>query len=136
MILEYQPHLTAEAIPAFTKDILKQLEGVCANPDTLFDIRLSLEEALINAVKHGNKLDQSKKVLVRIEAVPEKVVIEVKDEGSGFDYRSIASPTSDENVLKLSGRGVFLIRNFMDEVSFLDKGSRVKMIKYLKKEVK
>jgi serine/threonine-protein kinase RsbW len=132
MILEYSPNLSLDEIPLFTKDILEKLKACCVDQEFLFDVRLSLEEALINAVKHGNKMDRNKLVQVKIEAEADKVEIEIKDQGQGFDPEKVSVPTKGANLDKLSGRGVFLIKNFMDDVEFLDNGSRIRMVKYLK----
>ncbi|MBN3041140.1 MAG: ATP-binding protein [Candidatus Omnitrophica bacterium] len=131
MILEYSPKLLPEEVPEFTKDILSKLKPFCTDSDLLFDIKLALEEALINAVKYGNKSDKEKCVFVKIEATDQELVIEIKDQGQGFDFNNVASPTSQDNLEKLSGRGVFLIKNFMDKVEYFDKGSKIRMVKSL-----
>lgn len=84
----------------------------------LFGIDLAMREAMVNAVKHGNKLDETKTVLVSFEKTPEKFEIVVRDEGAGFDFENLPDPTDPANLLKESGRGAFLIRNFMDEVEW------------------
>jgi len=132
MKLEYKPTLSLEDIPVFTKEIVAQLEPHCRDQNWLFDIRLALEEALVNAVKYGNKADPGKPVLIKVEVTGEAVTIEIKDQGAGFDYEHLALPTDKENLEKLSGRGVFLIKNLMDQVDYLDNGSRVRMVKWLK----
>jgi serine/threonine-protein kinase RsbW len=129
MKLEYIKNLSFQEIPQLTQEILTKIEAICGDFETLFDVRLSLEEALINAVKYGNKNDREKKVKVDVIAAAGSITIEVKDEGCGFDFRNLADPTDNENIDKLSGRGVFLIRNIMDKVEFLDNGSRIKMVK-------
>ena len=81
-------------------------------------IGMAVREAVANAIKHGNKSDASKHVFVEFEtatAVPE-LSIRVRDQGEGFDPETVANPLEPENLLKSSGRGIFLIRNFMDEV--------------------
>ncbi len=98
----------------------------------IFDIRLCIEEALTNSVKHGNKMDATKNIFLKINSTDELLSIEIKDEGSGFDHKCIPLPTEKENIEKLSGRGIFLIRNIMDVIEFLDNGSTIKMVKYLK----
>ncbi len=132
MILEENLKLSLEEIPAFTKNIVRKLAFVEKDQGFLFDVRLSLHEALINAVKHGNKIDKDKQVSIKIVTALDKVYIEVKDEGKGFDYNNIALPTLDENLEKPFGRGIFLIKNFMDEVEFFDNGRVIKMVKYIK----
>ena len=81
-------------------------------------VSVAIRESVINAIKHGNKSDASKHVFVEFEtatAVPE-LSIRVRDQGEGFDPETVANPLEPENLLKSSGRGIFLIRNFMDEV--------------------
>jgi len=134
MILEHKRRLAIKDVPRFTRDILKKLEPFRVHKDIAFDIRLALEEALINAIKYGNKEeDKNKSVFVRVIAVRQKVEMEIKDEGKGYDYRHILLPVVDKNLERLSGRGVYLIKKIMDKVDFLDNGSRIRMVKYLKK---
>ncbi|UCC94540.1 MAG: ATP-binding protein [Candidatus Omnitrophota bacterium] len=128
----YTLNLPVEQIPSYVKHILEELGPLDLDGDTLFAIRLSVEEALTNAIKHGNKMDVTKKVFLHIDATFEKVEIEVVDEGEGFDYQRISPPTKKENLQKTSGRGIFLIKNYMDKVEFFDGGRRMKMIKYVK----
>lgn len=84
--------------------------------DHLFAIDLAMREAMANAVKHGNRLDETKLVRVTFEKTPEAFEITIRDEGSGFDFENLPDPTDPANLLKESGRGTFLMRNFMDEV--------------------
>jgi serine/threonine-protein kinase RsbW len=84
----------------------------------LFGIDLAMREAMVNAVKHGNKLDETKTVRISFEKTPEMFEIIVRDEGEGFDFENLPDPTDPANLLKESGRGAFLIRNFMDEVEW------------------
>ena len=132
MILEHKQNLTINGVPAFTRNLLKKLEPLKIHKDIVFDIRLALEEALINAIKYGNKENKNKSVFVKVTAEPESIEIEIKDEGKGYNYKHIPSPTLNRNLERLCGRGVFLIKKIMDKVDFLDKGSRIKMVKYLK----
>ncbi|MFH1867524.1 MAG: ATP-binding protein [Candidatus Omnitrophota bacterium] len=104
-----------------------------ADEADIFDIRLSLEEALINAAKYGNKLDEKRNVYIEIDIAGNKATISVEDEGDGFDHESLPDPTKEENLLKASGRGVFLIKHLMDKVEYNKKGNRVTITKYLKK---
>ena len=82
-------------------------------------VGVAVRESVINAIKHGNRNDSSKRVFVDFEAAPETVpelTIRVRDQGAGFDPGELADPLAPENLLKASGRGIFLIRNFMDQV--------------------
>jgi len=107
------------------------LEKKNVDKQVLFDMKLVTEEALVNAIKHGNGLDESKVVRVDIETDAEKIEISIEDQGEGFDYKKIPNPTKDENLEKTSGRGVFLIKQIMDEVRFNKPGNCITMIKYL-----
>jgi len=93
---------------------------------------MAVREAITNAIVHGNKEDDTKKVELTFNCAQRAVEIEVADQGEGFDAASVADPTAPENILKTSGRGNFLIRNFMDEVEWLKRaegGTTVRMIK-------
>lgn len=99
----------------------------------LFDIRLCLEESLINAMKYGNRLQKHLKVLVRVEADPgEEIRITVQDKGGGFDAKCLDDCTHSENLLRNRGRGVYLIRRLMDRVQYNSKGNTVLMVKRLR----
>jgi len=88
--------------------------------DAVHWVGVAVRECVINAIKHGNKHDASKRVFVEFETVFNNGVnelgIRIRDQGQGFDPDSLANPLDPENLLKASGRGIFLIRNFMDEV--------------------
>ena len=112
--------------------ILDQLKDLKLDEITLFKIVLSTEEALINAIKYGNKNNKKLPVKVNLSKKAKEVEITVKDQGSGFDYNNVPDPTTDENIIKTSGRGLFLIKKLMDRVTFYDNGSRIKMIKRIK----
>jgi serine/threonine-protein kinase RsbW len=122
-----------EMIPEFMASFFEKVKSFSFSDDDIFDIRISLEEALVNAVKHGNKFSDTLTVDVSIEIISDKVAITVKNQGKGFDYAKIPDPTSGNNLAKLSGRGVFLIKSLMDTVEFFDCGRGIKMVKFLKK---
>ena len=86
--------------------------------DSAHWIGMSVRESVTNAIQHGNKLDLSKKVDICFEVSPDQLGISVKDQGSGFCADEIPNPLDAENLLKPSGRGIFYIRTFMDEVEF------------------
>jgi serine/threonine-protein kinase RsbW len=90
---------------------------------------VALDEAFVNAVKHGNKNDLTKLVKITAELSPKEAAFTVEDEGQGFDVREIPNPCDPENLFRASGRGVLLIYNIMDEVEYNAQGNRVKMIK-------
>jgi len=86
--------------------------------DSAHWIGMSVRESVTNAIQHGNKLDINKKVDIRFQVQQDRISIYVKDQGSGFSVNDIPSPLDSENLLKPSGRGIFYIRTFMDEVEF------------------
>ncbi len=97
-----------------------------------FAIEMAVREAVTNAVIHGNKEDDAKEVEVIFNCLEHSVEIEVKDQGGGFDPNSVPDPTAAENILKTSGRGIFLMRTFMDEVQWSRRpegGTTVRMVK-------
>jgi serine/threonine-protein kinase RsbW len=95
----------------------------------IFAVRLSLEEALVNAIRHGNREDPNRQVQVRFLVTPERVLIEVQDEGDGFDPGAIPDPLANENLEKPRGRGLFLMRNYMTWVRYNARGNCVTMCK-------
>lgn len=132
METEYKLKPDLGDILRFIRNFLKRLEPLGIDEEKLFDIRLTLEEALINAVKHGSREDKTKFIFLKIKASAKILEIEIEDEGQGFDYENLPSPAQDANLEKLSGRGVFLIRNLMDKVEFFNRGRKMRMVKYLK----
>ena len=96
-------------------------------------IGMAVRESMVNAVCHGNKYDPGKKTGLRLELAERKIVITVTDQGDGFELSGLPNPLAEENLLKASGRGIFLIRAFMDELyvrRLSPTGSEVQMIKY------
>ena len=104
--------------------------------DTSSQIAMVAREACINAILHGNKRDPAKKVQVNFELNDEALRISIADEGPGLDPDSIPDPLAPENILRSSGRGIFLMRAIMDEVHFhqLDPGTEIEMIKHRAKK--
>jgi len=98
--------------------------------DTRYWVWLATQEALNNAVRHGNKMNAKKTVFFSIKMHPDSIMIKVKDQGEGFDPKSIPDPTNQDNLLKSSGRGLFYMHKFMDEVKInTDNGTEVTLIK-------
>lgn len=95
----------------------------------LFAIRLALDEALSNAIRHGNANDPAKRVTVEYEVDAERMKVVITDEGPGFDPHSLPDPTLDENLERPHGRGVMLIRAYMTDVSFNARGNQIIMTK-------
>ena len=99
------------------------------NSDSVFAIKLALEEAVVNAIKHGNKYDSNKKVYVEALVGPDQVEVTIEDEGPGFMRTDVPDPTSPENLEKCSGRGILLIEAYMTKVDWSLNGRRVHMVK-------
>lgn len=96
--------------------------------DTFANMMTCLNEIAINAIVHGNKLDDNKKVIVNAEVVDGKRVIwTVTDEGPGFDYDHLPDPTAEENLENLTGRGVFIVKQLADQCVFNTKGNEVEL---------
>ena len=95
--------------------------GICEDDEV--DLMISVMEAVNNAILHGNQEDETKQVHIRIEAEPGKVVCWVRDEGPGFNPAKVPDPLSPQNLLNASGRGILMMREFMDNVEFSTEGS-------------
>ncbi len=109
--------------------LMKRVEKVgVINPESS-NLFIALDEAFVNAVKHGNKFDSEKTVKVSAEVSTKEARFTVEDQGEGFDVRSIPDPRNPENLFKSSGRGVLFIYNIMDEVRYNERGNRLEMIK-------
>ena len=100
--------------------------------EAAFGIDMAVREAVTNAVIHGNRQDENKTVDVTLKSSPDAVEISVHDQGPGFNPDEVPDPTAAENILKSSGRGIFFMRTFMDEVDWLirpEGGTTVRMLK-------
>lgn len=117
-------------VPAVREEIVGCLVNLGYPQRDLFAVRLAAEEVLLNAIEHGNKSDKSKKVSVAYSLDHEKVEITVADEGAGFDPSSVPDCTSPDNLCKTRGRGIALMRGFMDVVEFRGKGNIVRLVKF------
>jgi serine/threonine-protein kinase RsbW len=131
-ILHKSCHLqsTEKQVQQTISDLLKTLPECGFEEDAVFAIHLSLEEAFLNAVKHGNHNDSEKTIGVECLVTPEKFDISISDEGFGFDPDGIPDPRCNGNLYKASGRGILLIQSYMDVVEYNARGNCVHMIKY------
>jgi serine/threonine-protein kinase RsbW len=104
--------------------------------DEVQRVEMAVREAAVNAVYHGNAYDPNKKMTFAMERTPESLIITVADEGKGLEESQIPDPLAPENLLKPSGRGIFLIRSFMDEVRIrkLQPGTEITLIKHVRGE--
>ena len=113
--------------------------AVGLDEDQLHWVSVAVRETVVNAIKHGNKNDPSKRVTIEFSPVPatagDELVIRIEDQGEGFVPEEVADPLAPENILKSSGRGIFLIRNFMDETVLkkVPGGMEIRMVKKLQK---
>jgi serine/threonine-protein kinase RsbW len=95
--------------------------------DTFANMMTCLNEIAINAIVHGNKLDEKKKVIVNAEVDAKRVIWTVTDEGTGFDYEHLPDPTATENLENLTGRGVFIVKQLADQCIFNSSGNEVEL---------
>lgn len=109
--------------------LMKRVEKVGVVNSENSNLFIALDEAFVNAVKHGNKFDANKLVRISAEVSPKEARFTIEDEGDGFDVAAIPDPRNPENLFKTSGRGVLIIHNVMDEVTYNERGNRLTMIK-------
>jgi len=110
-------------------EILREAEACGYSPECSFAIRLAVEEAVVNAHKHGNKSDPAKKIVISYRVDPQRIVVRVRDEGPGFDPGNLPDCTAPDRISLPCGRGVMLMRAYMDEVSFNKQGNEVQLVK-------
>ncbi len=113
--------------------IEKQLRHCAFEDKEIFGIRLALEEAIVNAVKHGNRMERGKNVHVRYRIQPDRFDVGITDEGPGYNHCDVPDPLLDENLERASGRGLFLMKHYMTEVVVHPPGNRLTMSKVRKK---
>jgi serine/threonine-protein kinase RsbW len=121
------------AIVEVCDKILTQLQNNCFSLDDIFAVHLAVEEAFINAIRHGNKMDTTKKVKIEYLVSSDKVEISMTDQGEGFNPDVVPDPRLGENLYRPEGRGLFLINSYMDEVTFNERGNRVCMVRFKEK---
>jgi serine/threonine-protein kinase RsbW len=104
------------------------------NPDQMYFIQMAVREIVTNAIQHGNRFDLNKQVSIVYRFDPGKFEVHVRDQGDGFDYDHLPDPCDPANLLKSSGRGIFLVRSFMDDFSLRripNQGTEVRFVKRL-----
>ncbi len=110
-------------------ELLSKLNGETWTSRDMFGIRLALEEAIVNAIKHGNRLDAGKQVRVVCKSTDTKICIEITDQGPGFDPEAVPDCTDPQHIDAPNGRGIMLMRNFMSRVEYNETGNVVTMEK-------
>jgi len=106
-------------------DVLQQLDSLHWSRHDIFGVHLAIDEALVNAIFHGNSHDETKQVRFSCRLSPQRIRVEITDEGPGFDPDALPDPTTPCHLARPGGRGVLLMRAFMSRVEFRDHGSRV-----------
>lgn len=132
-------HSTIDAldlVQAVAEDVARR---VGLDEESLHWTSMAVRETVVNAIIHGNKSDPAKLVFIDFtatpESAPEDLIVSVRDQGSGFDPEQLIDPLAEENVLRSSGRGIFLIKQFMDDVSIArsrEGGTEVRMRKHIR----
>jgi serine/threonine-protein kinase RsbW len=128
-----------EAVGEGATAIAEFLSRTDLGEEATFGIDMAVREGIANAVIHGNKLDETKFVTINVTRSPDSLEIKVRDQGQGFNPETISDPTTAENILKTSGRGIFFMRNFMDQVEWSvhpEGGTLLRMIKKIEKSSK
>ena len=123
-----------ESVDSAEDAVLKVAQEIGFEEDALHEIGMSVREAAVNAVVHGNRYNAQKKVHLEVWKSPDGMTIRISDEGGGFDIRKIPDPLAEENLLRESGRGLLLIQAYVDEFQvrrLQPAGSEVTMVKYL-----
>lgn len=116
-------------VTAVQERIISLIETLGYSKEAVFAVRLALDEAVSNAIRHGNGGDVSKQVTIDFDASEQQLTVKVCDQGSGFQPDDLADPTREENLTEPHGRGVMLMRAYMTEVHFNDSGNCVTMVK-------
>jgi len=123
----------SSAVVEVCNEILAKLKEHNFDKDDIFAVHLTLEEAFLNAVKHGNKMDPTKKVKIDYSVSSEKVEITITDEGTGFEPESVVDPRFGTGLYEPGGRGLLLMNSYMDVVKYNEEGNSVYMVRYKEK---
>ena len=131
---DWSADLTIPSTYAAGKSVIDQLLAALRragwSEHEVFGVHLAVEEAVVNAIRHGNGLDENKQVRVGFRLSADRFWVEISDEGNGFNPEQLPDPTLTDNIESPCGRGVLLMRNFMSRVEFHDRGNRVVMEKH------
>jgi serine/threonine-protein kinase RsbW len=115
------------------EEIERHLQARHVSEHDIFSIKLALEEALVNAIKHGNQMDRTKKVYISYQIFADRFDVQITDDGNGFDPNEVPDPTAFENLERPCGRGLMLMRHYMTEVVFNQRGNGVLMSKVFRR---
>jgi len=131
--VSYTLDSTLETVNSAEETATKIASEAGFDEEEVMKIAMAVREAAVNAVLHGNAYDPGKKVIVNFERNTRDLVITIRDQGKGMDMSKIPDPLAPENLLKTSGRGIFLIRSFMDEVEISPSqtGTEIKLTKHV-----
>ena len=131
--LELALESSLDSVDGAEEAVLGEAAKLGFDDDDLHKIGIAVRECMVNAVVHGNRYNARKKVRVKVSRTADRLAIAIADEGEGFDPAAVADPLANENLLRFSGRGLMLMRAFMDEFEVClrePKGTEVRMVKY------
>ena len=135
-----QQHLlldsTLDSVEVAEAAVLNDAKAIGFHEDQLHQLGMAVRETMVNAVVHGNRYNARKKVHLSVTKATDRLTIVIADEGDGFDLKELPDPLAEENLLRQSGRGLLLIRAFVDEFQVSrgqPTGTEVRMVKYLAK---
>jgi len=128
---------TLQSVDQAEELVMREAGKAGFDEDGQHQIGMAVRECTVNAVVHGNRYNRNKKIHLDVERTADGIMVVIGDEGAGFDVTSIADPLAEENLLKQSGRGILLIRAFMDEFDMHPRpggGTEVRLVKNFEKE--
>ena len=133
--MHFPTHVTIPSDLEVAHELQTQIERQLQSATTfsemeIFSIKLALEEAIVNAIKHGNQMDRDKSVRVAYRVDTHRFDIMIVDEGPGFDPEDVPDPTAPENLERPCGRGLLLMRHYMNHIEYIGTGNTVVMSKW------
>ena len=128
-IIEFELPSVLSLMHIVLEYLIKRVEKLGVVKSEQSNLFVALDEAFVNAVKHGNKFDAAKLIRISADVTSKEAKFTIEDEGEGFDVNAIPNPLDPENLFKTSGRGVLFIYNIMDEVKYNERGNRLTMVK-------
>jgi serine/threonine-protein kinase RsbW len=125
---------TLESVDSAESVVLQAAREVGFDEEELHKVGIAVRETMVNAVAHGNRYNARKKVRLQVWTETGRLVVEIQDEGNGFEMSALPDPLAEENLLRQSGRGLLMVQAFMDEIEIKPVqpvGTCVRMVKYL-----